>query len=635
MNLTSNRYPFKAIITLPTTGIAVAVFILIVIHFVIFNTKLSKYFESGKLGKIPKPLVSILVTGVIGLVAILVLFGPGFVTERFNGVIHTLVNPVTDRLGVTVAENRQPFFGEWSRNFGPVINNYPVFFWLFFVGSVYLFYNMLNRLKIKDRAMLTLGYLIILISLIFSRYSPDKALNGTNPLSLFVYFGGGLLFVIIAGFYYYKYYKAGELDRLRSIDFGFIFLISFFFFSIISARGAVRLIMVLVPSVSIIVAYFCVATVHQTQRMRGGLIKTVSWILVALIIFGAVFSADFFYDSSKGSAGNYVPSVYTQQWQKAMAWVRENTAENSVFGHWWDYGYWIQTIGERATVLDGGNVITYWNHLMGRHVLTGSDDRKALDFLFAHGTTHILIDSTDIGKYTAFSSIGSNEFYDRRSWMNTFQKDETQTFENKNATVYFYRGGFSLDEDIIYEGDGGEKIFLPGVNDFDLGGPINVGGVGGVRFGLDNTGKILQPSGIFFYQGAQHELPLRYVYFGGQFVDFGTGVDAGVFVMPKVMQDRNQIDFNGALIYLSNKTVKSQLARLYLYGEDNKNFRIAHIEDDFIVTNIKNSGVDIGNFVYFNGVRGPIKIWEINYPLDITLDEAYLSKNFPDESLRF
>jgi len=66
----------------------------------------------------------------------------------------------------------------------------------------------------------------------------------------------------------------------------------------------------------------------------------------------------------------------------------------------------LQSIGERATVLDGGNAIVYWNYLMGRHVLTGDNQKDALEFLYNHNTTHLLIDSSDIGKYGAYSSIG-------------------------------------------------------------------------------------------------------------------------------------------------------------------------------------------------------------------------------------
>ena len=35
-----------------------------------------------------------------------------------------------------------------------------------------------------------------------------------------------------------------------------------------------------------------------------------------------------------------------------MSWVRENTSEDAVFSHWWDYGYWITTMSDRATLAD-------------------------------------------------------------------------------------------------------------------------------------------------------------------------------------------------------------------------------------------------------------------------------------------
>ena len=37
------------------------------------------------------------------------------------------------------------------------------------------------------------------------------------------------------------------------------------------------------------------------------------------------------------------------------------------------------------------------------------------------------------------------------------------------------------------------------------------------------------------------------------------------------------------------------------------------------------------NFIEYNGFRGPVKIWEINYPKDIKFEEEYLSKEYPSE----
>ena len=48
--------------------------------------------------------------------------------------------------------------------------------------------------------------------------------------------------------------------------------------------------------------------------------------------------------------------VSTNDWRESLEWVKENTPENSVIGSWWDYGYWIQTIGNRSTLADNSTV---------------------------------------------------------------------------------------------------------------------------------------------------------------------------------------------------------------------------------------------------------------------------------------
>lgn len=634
----SARYSVRGIFVSTSTAPAIAVLFIILVHFLIWGTGLRRYFSSSKFSRIPKVVISAVTGVVLGLIVTSILEGPGFIFSKLNGVFNSLVKPATSRLIQTVAENRQPYFGEWSNSFGPIFQGFPVFFWLFFIGSVYLFYNMVRTLKKKEKWILTTAYLIFLVSIIFSRYSPSRLLNGENFASLSLYFGGILLFVICIGFYYYKYYKADELYKFKSIDFGLLVLFSFFILGIISARGAVRLIMMLVPPTSMIVSYFVVSAygkVRKSKRTSGW--KIIAWIIVGLLTIFTMFSAYQFYRISDSTAAGYIPSVYTQQWQRAMAWVRDNTSENAVFGHWWDYGYWIQSIGERATVLDGGNYISYWNHFMGRYALTGTNDREALEFLYAHDTTHFLIDSSDIGKYGAFSNIGSDVNYDRRSWIPTFARDNSRILETKNKTTYFYGvgQGSTLDEDLLIELEG-KKIFLPGLGDGNNNGQ-NLAGVGAIRVEVDkNTNEISQPVGIFVYAGNQYEIPMRYAYYEGEFTDFGSGVEIGIFLMPRVVQNNNQLEIlpNDVLLYLSARTVKSQLARLYLYGEDNPYFKTAHVEDDIVISQIKSQGVDIGDFVYFQGVRGPIKIWEIHYPSDIKLNEEFLERVYPEELKR-
>jgi len=53
-----------------------------------------------------------------------------------------------------------------------------------------------------------------------------------------------------------------------------------------------------------------------------------------------------------GGTGN-PPS---NDWKDSLEWMKTNTPENSVIASWWDYGYWIQSLGERATISDNSTI---------------------------------------------------------------------------------------------------------------------------------------------------------------------------------------------------------------------------------------------------------------------------------------
>lgn len=618
----STRYSLRNIIMSESTSIPLAVCFLLLVNFIIFNTRLKD--KLARFEKIPPRFFTIIASFVLLIVLLGLVQGPGALFDRIGALINRLINPFTQtRFNITVAENRMPFFGEWAGSFGPYIAGIPVFFWLFFFGSIYLFWNLASVFEKKARRYLTLSYTIFLFALIFSRFKEASVLNGENFVSNLIYFSGMLILGGTFLYWYVAYYKKGSISELKSMDFGLILLFSLFFLSVVSARGGIRLIMMLVPPVSIIVAYLLVNLGTSAQK-RDDSWKTATWIFFALVVLGSIFAAVQFTQVSVATAKSYIPSSYTQQWQESMGWVRENTPANSVFAHWWDYGYWVQSMGERATILDGGNNIVYWNHLLGRYVLTGPSEAEALSFLYAHNATHLLIDSSDIGKYPAFSSIGSNENYDRYSWMNSYVKDRTRTQELKNSTLYLYTGGFIFDDDLVFN-QNGTQIFLPGLRS----------GIGGVFVEISKSGAIRQPEAVAVYQNRQYRLPIRYVFDGNELVDFGTGLDAGIAFIPSLEQDAAglSVDPFGSLIYLSNKTVRSGLARYYLYGEETAAVKLVHSQDDPIVAQIKQMGAADSDFIYYGGVRGPIKIWEITYPRNMAFNASYLETTFPDARL--
>jgi len=621
--LSSERYTLRELLTATSMILIYVSFFIMIIHILIF-----KFFKEvgeriKKKIRLPSNIISIVLGIMISLIAVILFLGPEFIIYKIQ---HTqLISPLgISRFLLTVAENKQPFFVEWSNSFGPVFQGIPLFFWLFFIGSIYLVYETLKKISVKERMIITFSYIIFLFCLIFSRYSAESTFNGVNGISKFVFFGGILLLIGSCIYVYYKYLKEDKLYLFKRIDIASLLILSLFFLSVLAARSAVRLIMVLGVVATIIVAYFVVAFFLRTLKKKDELGKALSWIIMGILILATVYTFYGYYETSYYSAKSFGPSSYTHQWQKAMAWVRDNTPETAVFSHWWDYGYWVQSIGERATVLDGGNAIVYWDHLLGRHVLTGSDEQEALNFLYTHNVTHHLIDSTDIGKYPAFSSIGSDEQYDRYSGIPTFLLNEKGTQETADQMIYFYQGGDLLDEDIVWNENGREFFF-----------PSGKAGIGGIMVYVDKKGELEKVEGVIIYQNQQYALPLKKAYFNGKLYEFGgQTLDSGIFIFSSIEQVSNGLNINdiGACLYLNKKTIDSLLVRNYLFDEKN-NFRLVHEESSELIKQLREQNANMGEFIYYQGFHGPIKIWEVSYPSGTEFKAEYLEKQFPSEGL--
>jgi dolichyl-diphosphooligosaccharide---protein glycosyltransferase len=70
-------------------------------------------------------------------------------------------------------------------------------------------------------------------------------------------------------------------------------------------------------------------------------------------------------------ATNHPPS---DDWLDTLEWIKLNTPENSVVASWWDYGYWIQTLSERATLADNSTVHTHIIQNIAKVFLSTPDD---------------------------------------------------------------------------------------------------------------------------------------------------------------------------------------------------------------------------------------------------------------------
>ena len=620
----STRYALENLIVSDSTGLSIGVWFIVGLSLIFM--KLNKVEELRKKTKLPKEIFSLIISAAILLVVILSTLGFNFIIEQTINVKNSLINPQTSRFGLTVAENKQPYFiNDWKGNFGPVFREIPLFFWLFFAGTIVLFKDMIEKLNKKEKLILTGSYFIFLTCLIFSKYSSGSNLNGTNGLSVTVYFAGWIFFMGTFGYYYYIRHKKNESSVFNEFNFSYILYFIVLTLGIIGARAGIRLIMVLGAVSPIAISFLIVKASEKYLKEKEEFSKIFFGGILLIILISSIFTAWTYYKSDMATSSVYVPGTYQWQWQKAMEWVRDKTPENAVFAHWSDYGYWLQSIGERATILDGGNSMGSWDYYMGRLVLTGTqkDEKNTMEWLYTHNATHFLIDSTDIGKYTAFSSIGSDENYDRISFIPNLLMDDKQTREMENETTYIYPSGFAIDDDIIINEDGKEILL-----------PRKAAGIGAILLTMENDYP-KQPDVIFVYNGKQYNEKLRYLYLNNNLIDFNSGIEAGIFIFPRVDLTNGQYSLNniGAAFYLSPRVVNSNLARLYLFDQNSDNFKLVHTESNLFVDNLKQQGINAGEFVYFQGFQGPIKIWEIKYPAGIESNQEYLSTDYPNKVL--
>jgi len=267
--------------------------------------------------------------------------------------------------------------------------------------------------------------------------------------------------------------------------------------------------------------------------------------------------------------------------------------------------------------------MAYWNYLMARNVLTGDNQHDALEFLYNHNTTYLLIDSTDLSKYDSYSGIGSDENYDRSSLIKAFVLDENQTQQIQDKTIFVYSGGLALDEDLIIN-ENGKEILLP----------QGVAVVGAMFLPINNINpneilKAEQPELVVFYQEKVYRIKMRYLYGGGEFVDFGSGIESCIYVFPKLIPHTEGTSSNpiGVALFISPRLMRGLFTQLYILNDpfnNFPNFKLVHSEPDLMIDSLNNQGMDLPEFVAYSEFYGPIKIWEIEYTGNEQIKEEYL-----------
>lgn len=141
--------------------------------------------------------------------------------------------------------------------------------------------------------------------------------------------------------------------------------------------------------------------------------------------------------------------LQTNDWSDAMNWISKNTPPNAVIAAWWDYGYWITTLGNRTTLADNATLNSTRIAQIARMLVSPeqsgikiAQDLKA-DYILVYTVGHIrFFGSTATDNSTANNatkipiySLGQGGDESKKQWfMRIGGIDENQFIESDGFT---------------------------------------------------------------------------------------------------------------------------------------------------------------------------------------------------------
>ncbi len=380
-----------------------------------FYEKIKKY----KPKKIPSGIFSTTIWIVIGALLVSLIFGVGFVFEFITSAQEMLLKPMGlsgARVAESVAENQPPFFYggtvNWWGSLGFII-------FLFFGGVFLLALRMFE--KDNKVVFISLGTMVLFIFIIFSRFSPDPAFSMWNSFfgSMYIYvFYGFWVFIVI---YYFLNPKTFE-----KIESSLLLILIYALFTVMAGRGAIRNLFSAAPPICALAGFFIVKGYDEIKKATKDRFYGIPLYVVALLIIGSNMNTAY------ATVSQSFWTSIVDGWVPAMQWIRTQTEQDAVFLHWWDYGYWVQTLGNRTTVLDGGN---YENpYKIARHFFTSNNMSEIREILEHYGKpNYLLIVDDDIPKFYQIQRIAGRDV-----WFTPFYFTQKikNPFDNKYEFAY-------------------------------------------------------------------------------------------------------------------------------------------------------------------------------------------------------
>lgn len=191
-------------------------------------------------------------------------------------------------------------------------------------------------------------------------------------------------------------------------------------------------------------------TLTKKSLVYLGPIPKISFVavVVALLLVPLVFPVDANWISIVKAPptilnGGSNFAIATTDWPDAMSWLKNNTPPNSVIASWWDYGYWIQTLGNRTTFVDNATVDTNKIAGIAKMFLASPDDAwKMLRDMHADYVVVYVVGQKFVSNGQELYVLGGGGDESKKQWfMRIAGEDETQFLQSDEFTPtdYFWQ----------------------------------------------------------------------------------------------------------------------------------------------------------------------------------------------------
>jgi dolichyl-diphosphooligosaccharide--protein glycosyltransferase len=152
----------------------------------------------------------------------------------------------------------------------------------------------------------------------------------------------------------------------------------------------------------------------EHTKVQQPINKVVRIVYVTVIIFILTIPLVYPPNSNWLSLADVPPSIanggtgyrlQTADWIHALQWISKNTSKNSVIASWWDYGYWITTVGNRTSLADNATLNQTRIETIAKMLI---DDKQA-GIKIAHDLKANYIVVYVVGQQ--FSGVNGTSFY--------------------------------------------------------------------------------------------------------------------------------------------------------------------------------------------------------------------------------